>query len=75
MKPLPPAVRTVLKTAAEQPKERRVHAINRSVAWAKKYFPEYFQNVRVEDLPPIKMPTLTKYLETLKNTQFKEITK
>lgn len=67
MKPLPTAVSTVLKSAARQPPERRAKAIDESVKWAKHKFPEYFkEDVALEDLQDIGMPTLTNYLKFIK---------
>lgn len=72
MKPFPPVVVTRLKMAAAKPKESRQRAIDESVKWAKKYFPEYFIPVGVQDLPPIVMPTLTNYMKQLKSLTVKE---
>lgn len=73
MKPFPAVVVTKFKMAAAQPKERRLRAIDESVKWAKKYFPEYFRPATVADLPAIGMPTLTNYIKQLKSLTFKEL--
>lgn len=75
MKPLPPVVMTKLKMAADQPKERRLKAIDASIKWAKKYFPEYFVSVEPKDLPAIGMPTLTNYMKLLKTLNIKDYIK
>lgn len=75
MKPLPAVVITKFRSAAAQPKNRRLKAIDASVRWAKEHFPEYFLPVRPKDLPPIGMPTLTNYMKQLTTSNFKEITK
>lgn len=67
MKPLPAVVVTKLKTAAAQPQNRRLKAIDESVKWARQHFPEFFMEAMAEEMPVQKTPTLEKWLSSLQN--------